>query len=152
LSTLFSQPTSIPGQQGGAAAPAAPAPATGQPSQGAPPEPQSQQGPGGGGMMQLLILLLPLLLIFMTMRGQSKKQKQIEAGLKTGDKVVTQSGLIGKIIEMNERTARVEIAPGVNVQMLKSAIQGPDGGDPKPGDAKAKDDKDAKDAKQEKKA
>ena len=105
--------------------------------------------------MQMLILLLPILLIFMTMRGQSKKQKAIESGLKTGDKVITQSGLIGKIIELNERTVRLEIAPGVNVQMLKSAIQGPDGGDPKPGDAKAKDEKDAKDAKdakQEKKA
>ena len=100
-------------------------------------------------MFNVLILLLPLLLIFLTMRGQSKKQKQIEAGLKTGDRVITQSGLIGKIIELGERTVRIEIAPGVNVQMLKSAIQGPDCGDTKPGDAK---DKDAKDAKQEKKA
>lgn len=105
-------------------------------------------------------MLLPILLIFMTMRGQNKKQKQIEASLKTGDKVITQSGLIGKIVEMNERTVRIEIAPGVNVQMLKSAIQGPDGGDPKPADGKdakdakdaGKDAKDAKDGKQEKKA
>lgn len=103
--------------------------------------------------MTFLLMLLPILLIFMTMRGQTKKQKQIESSLKTGDKVITQSGLIGKIIEMNERTVRLEIAPGVNVQMLKSAVQGPDGGDPKPGDSKdAKDAKDTKDAKQEKKA
>jgi preprotein translocase subunit YajC len=92
-------------------------------------------------------MLLPILLIFMTMRGQTKKQKQLESTLKTGDTVVTQSGLIGKILELNERTVKLEIAPGVNVRMLKSAIQGVDSGDPKPADAK-----DAKDAKQEKKA
>lgn len=92
-------------------------------------------------------MLLPILLIFMTMRGQTKKQKALESTLKTGDTVVSQSGLIGKILELNERTVKLEIAPGVNVRMLKSAIQGVDSGDPKPADAK-----DAKDAKQEKKA
>jgi preprotein translocase subunit YajC len=89
-------------------------------------------------------MLAPILLIFMTMRGQTKKQKQIESSLKTGDTVVTQSGLIGKIIELSERTAKLEIAPGVNVRMLKSAIQGVDSGEPKPSEAK--------DGKQEKKA
>jgi preprotein translocase subunit YajC len=89
-------------------------------------------------------MLLPILLIFMTMRGQTKKQKQVESSLKTGDTVISSSGLIGKILELNERKVKLEIAPGVNVWMLKSAIQGVDAGDPKPGEAK--------DAKQEKKA
>jgi preprotein translocase subunit YajC len=105
-------------------------------------------------MSTLLIMLLPIVLIFMTMRGQTKKQKQIEANLKTGDTVIAQSGLIGKIVEMNERTVRLEIAPGVNVRMLKSAIQGIDGGDTKPESKDAGKDagKDAKEAKQEKKS
>ncbi|MEO5730604.1 MAG: preprotein translocase subunit YajC [Byssovorax sp.] len=144
MSTFFSQlPAS--GQQGQA-------PAPGQPSQGAPPSeaPPGGTSPVGGGIMQMLPLMLPLLLIFFMMRNQSKKQKQIEQGLKTGDTVVTQSGLIGKIIEMNERTVRLEIAPGVNVRLLKTAIQGIDPGDTK---VEPKDAKDSKDAKpQEKKA
>ncbi len=74
----------------------------------------------------LLIMALPLLLLIFMTRSQSKKQKELENSLKVGDRVVTQSGLIGKIMEMNERTAKIEIAPGVPVQMLKSAIQGPD--------------------------
>lgn len=105
------------------------------------------------GMTTILFMLMPILLIF-TMRNQSKKQKAIEQNLKTGDTVVTQSGLIGKIVEMNERTVRLEIAPGVNVRLLKTAIQGIDAGDTKV-DPKAdvKDSKDSKDAKpQEKKA
>jgi preprotein translocase subunit YajC len=104
--------------------------------------------------MSLIIMVLPLLLIFLTMRGQSKKQKAVEQNLKTGDTVVTQSGLIGKIVEfVGETRVKVEIAPGVSVRMLKSAITGVDTGDPKPSDAKdAKDAKDSKDKPQEKKA
>lgn len=149
MSTFFSQlPAS--GQQG-------PAPAPGQPVQGPPP---SDAPPGGGGaapmsgMTTVLFMLMPILLIVFTMRNQSKKQKAIEQNLKTGDTVVTQSGLIGKIVEMNERTVRLEIAPGVNVRLLKTAIQGIDAGDTKV-DPKAdgKDSKESKDAKSiEKKA
>lgn len=87
----------------------------------------------------ILIMLLPILLIFLTMRGQTKKQKQVESSLKTGDTVVTQSGLIGKITELGETRVKIEIAPGVAVRMLKSSISGVDGGEPaKTGDAKDK--------------
>jgi preprotein translocase subunit YajC len=88
--------------------------------------------------MSLLIVVLPILLLFMTMRGQTKKQKQIESSLKTGDTVVTQSGLIGKITDMGETRVKLEIAPGVSVRMLKSAISGVDGGEQKTTEA-AKD-------------
>jgi preprotein translocase subunit YajC len=67
----------------------------------------------------------------MMTRGQSKKQKQLESSLKSGDTVVTQSGLIGKLIEVNDGRVKLEIAPGVAVRMLKSAIAGLDGGDAK---------------------
>ncbi len=93
--------------------------------------------------MPMLLMALPLLLIVLTMRGQTKKQKQIESNLKTGDTVVTQSGLIGKITDfVGETRVKVEIAPGVTVRMLKSAISGVDAGEAKPAadkDAKEKD-------------
>jgi preprotein translocase subunit YajC len=96
----------------------------------------------------------------MMSRSQSKKQKQLESNLKVGERVITQSGLIGKIVDISERStrAKLEIAPGVTVQVLKSSIQGVDGGDTpadaKPGDAKAgdKSKEPAKDKPQEKKA
>jgi preprotein translocase subunit YajC len=140
LSTYAFQP-STPGASG----PASPAPT--QPGT-APAEGPPGGAPGGGlggGIMPLLIMVLPILLIFMTMRGQNKKQKQLESSLKTGDTVITQSGLIGKITEMSETRVKVEIAPGVSVKMLKSAISGVDGGEVKQTDA-------AKDKPQEKKA
>jgi preprotein translocase subunit YajC len=91
-------------------------------------------------MGMLVIMALPLLLLVFMTRNQSKKQKELEGSLKVGDRVVTQAGFIGKIMEMNERTAKLEIAPGVNVQMLKSAIQGPEPtGDAKPAASKDAD-------------
>jgi preprotein translocase subunit YajC len=149
LSLLAFQPTAAPGRDapGTPGAPAQPTPGTTQP-EGAPPGPASSSpsGPLGGGIMPLLIMVLPILLIFFTMRGQTKKQKQIESNLKTGDTVVTQSGLIGKLTELGETRVKVEIAPGVAVRMLKSSISGVDGGEvAKTADA-------AKDKPQEKKA
>ena len=145
MSTFFSQ-LPAPGQSGPASTP-------GQPVQGPPPSDGAPSGGSApmGGMTTILFMLMPILLIVFTMRNQSKKQKAIEQNLKTGDTVVTQAGLIGKIVEMNERTVRLEIAPGVNVKLLKTAIQGIDAGDVKV-DPKvdAKDSKDAKPA--EKKA
>ena len=140
MSTFFSQlPAS--GQQG-------PAPAPGQPVQGPPSSDAPPAGSPMGGMTQILFFLMPVLLIVFTMRNQSKKQKAIEQNLKTGDSVVTQAGLIGKIVDMNERTVRLEIAPGVNVRVLKTAIQGVDAGDSKvEPKADAKDSKESKDAK-----
>ncbi len=158
MSMYSSQPIA-PGREGAPAAPpAAPGtpavpgtPATpGTTSDGTPP----QSAPGGGLPMSMLLMALPLLLIFLTMRGQSKKQKQVEQNLKTGDMVVTQSGLIGKVIEfVGETRVKVEIAPGVSVRMLKSAITGVDGGETKAAEGKDAKDKDtAKDKPQEKKA
>lgn len=145
----FAQPSPAPGRESGNAAttqPSTPAPG----DAGAP-----QQGPFGG-MGMILVMALPLLLLVFMTRSQSKKQKELEASLKVGDRVVTQAGLIGKIIDMNERTAKIEIAPGVSVQMLKSAIQGPDAvPDAKPATKEAeksaaKDSKDKEAAKEKK--
>ncbi len=140
MSTYSFQP-SAPGQ--GPAAPPPPTTGTQQPDAPAPAQGQGQQSMP---MMSLLVMALPILLIFMTMRGQTKKQRQVESSLKTGDTVITQSGLIGKVTEMiGETRIKVEIAPGVSVKMLKSAISGVDAGD-------VKTSTDAKDKPQEKKA
>jgi preprotein translocase subunit YajC len=90
-----------------------------------------------------MILLLPLLMLaftwFMSNR-QNSKQKEFEAALKPGDVVVTQSGLIGKIVDLGEVNVKLEIAPGVNVKVRKSSIQGPEA-DARPAEATATKDK-----------
>lgn len=97
----------------------APAPA---PSGNNPPPPD-----GIGGILPLLVMVVPmLLLLFFTSRSQQKKQAAALANLKKGDRVLTQGGLVGKLVEMDERFAKLEIAPGVKVEILKSQLLGAD--------------------------
>lgn len=98
-----------------------------------------------GTMSTFLIFLLPLALIFFMSRSQSKKQKALETNLKVGDRVVTRAGAIGKLTDLGDRVVKVELAPGVHVQFLKTAIEAIDAGDPKSDkDTPKKDDKDKK--------
>lgn len=139
MTSLILQPT-----EPGAPAPAAPQPGSG--SEGAPPA--GGGGLFGGGFGSILFLLLPVLLIFWMTRSQNKKQKDLEQSLKVGDRVVTRGGMIGKITKMSERTAELEIAPGVFVPFVKTAIEGKDATDKPP--AAADKDKNAADKKDEK--
>jgi len=78
-------------------------------------------------MLFPLLLLVPLLLLmFWSTRSQQKKQAAVVAGLKKGDRVLTQSGLVGKLVEIGDRYAKVEVAPGVKVELLKSGLLGKD--------------------------
>jgi preprotein translocase subunit YajC len=152
LSTFsFQAPPPAPGRDG-PSGPSNAAPT----SPGTPGTTAPADAPSGGGAasnpMMLLMVLLPVLLLMMTMRGQTKKQKQVESSLKTGDTVVTNSGMIGKVTEMTELRVKIEIAPGVSVRMLKSAISGIDAGEAKPDASKTSGDAPVKDKSQEKKA
>lgn len=103
---------------------------------------------GGPGSVVLFPLVLLVLMIFLQ-RGQSKKQRELESNIKIGDRVITRAGAIGKVTEVGDRIIKLELAPGVNVQFLKNAIEGVDAGDPKAKDDK-KDGKDSKDEKKDK--
>lgn len=89
--------------------------------------------PGGmlGTMFPLLLILPMILVMFFTNRSQQKKQKELEDSLKEGDHVVTQSGIVGKLVEKGERYVKLEIAPGVKTRFLRTAIVGRDTGDDK---------------------
>ena len=73
--------------------------------------------------------ILPLVLMiavfyFLLIRPQqqrAKKEKAFEAALKVGDKIITKSGIHGKIAELTEGTIIVETMAG-KIKMEKSAI------------------------------
>ena len=114
------------GLQQVAPAPAAPKSGTVQPTPSGP-APAAESAPMGGGLGLMLVMMLPLLFIMLWMpRQQQKKQEAAIGSLKKGDRVVTQAGLVGKLGEIGDRYAKLEIAPGVNVQILKSSLAGRD--------------------------
>jgi preprotein translocase subunit YajC len=81
-----------------------------------------------GGMLFPLLLFLPIiLLLFWQSRSQQKKQEATLSGLKKGDRVITQSGLIGRLSAIEGRYAKLELVPaGTKVTMLKTSIIGRD--------------------------
>ena len=92
-------------------------------------------------MSMLLPLLIMVPFLFLMFRRQ-KKEQALRSSLKKGDRVVSQSGLIGELIEADERIAKVKIAPGTTVQILMTSLS------PLVDAAKkAEDDKDLKDLK-----
>jgi preprotein translocase subunit YajC len=107
---------------------------------------QGQQASPPGGMLTMFLPLLIMVPFLFLMFRRQKKEQESRSKLKKGDKVVTQAGLVGELIEMDERVAKVKIAPGVNVQVLANTL-GPFDTTP----AKA-DDKDLKDLKEAKAA
>ena len=80
------------------------------------------------GWMQFVpIAAIFLVMYFLMIRPQAKKQKEQQAllsALKVGDQIITQSGMFGKISEMNEQTINLTIAHGVQVKILRSQIMG----------------------------
>jgi preprotein translocase subunit YajC len=105
----------------------APAPAPGQVEKAPPGGPEGPP-PGGGAFSLMFPLLLVgmLVFIFWSSRSQQKKQEQAVGSLKKGDRVLTQSGLVGRLVETDARYAKLEIAPGVKIQVLKSSVTGRD--------------------------
>lgn len=69
-----------------------------------------------GQLTQFLpyILMFVVIYFFMIMPQQKriKKEKEFEASLKVGDKIVTKSGLHGKVSEMAETTIIIETMSG----------------------------------------
>jgi preprotein translocase subunit YajC len=78
------------------------------------------------GILPLLLFVPLILLIFWQSRSQQKKQETAIAGLKKGDRVVTSGGIVGRLSEIDARYARLEIAPGVKLQVLRSSLAGRD--------------------------
>jgi preprotein translocase subunit YajC len=64
---------------------------------------------------------------FLFLRPQMKARKEQDkmiSELKSGDDVITQSGIYGTITNVKEKTFLVRIADNVKVEMLKSSVTG----------------------------
>ncbi len=69
-------------------------------------------------------LLMFVVIYFFMIRPQQKKvkqEKEFEGALKVGDKIVTKSGLHGKVSELAETTVVIETMSG-KLKMERSAI------------------------------
>lgn len=89
----------------------------------------AQAAGGGAGFdpMQLApFALIFVVFYFMLIRPQqqkSKKHKELLAGMRRGDKVVTSGGIVGKVSKVvDDVEVLVEIADGVTVRVVRQTI------------------------------
>ena len=70
-------------------------------------------------------ILLIVLFYFLMIRPQQRRMKQHQAmlsALKRGDQVVLSSGIIGKVVRVEDKEVGLEIASGVTVKVVKGMI------------------------------
>ena len=84
------------------------------------------EGAGGGASQIILLILIFAIMYFLLIRPQQKRvkehQKMVE-GLRRGDEVVTQGGLIGKVTKVkDDAELEVEIAKDVKVRVVRQTI------------------------------
>ncbi len=91
------------------------------------------QAQGGSGLLGALLpfLIMFAVLYFLLIRPQQKRTKEHKAlleKLKKGDRVITNSGLFGTIVNFNEKNKSVVLNVGdqdtVKLEVLRSAIAG----------------------------
>jgi preprotein translocase subunit YajC len=68
----------------------------------------------------LMVVVLYFFMIMPSMK-RAKKEKEFEKSLKAGDRIVTKSGIHGKIAELGEKTVVIETMSG-KLKMERSAI------------------------------
>ena len=69
-----------------------------------------------------VMLVLFWLLIIQPQRRRRSIQQQLLQDLHEGDDVMTVGGLIGTVREVGDHHVELEIAPGTQVRLVKSAI------------------------------
>lgn len=91
-------------------------------AQAAPAAPQPQ--PGGGFQFFILIAML-VFMYFLMIRPQQKRAKEQRAlldSLKKGDEIMTNSGLMGRIVALDETAVDLEIAKNTVVRLQRGFI------------------------------
>jgi preprotein translocase subunit YajC len=86
---------------------------------------------GGGGAFVSMILPIGIMVVvmwFFMIRPERRKQTDHQdflSSLKRGDEVVLNSGIIGKVHAVDERTITLEVADKVRLRVLKVTVSGP---------------------------
>ena len=94
-----------------------------------------QLAQAGASAPSPLLQFVPIVLIFgifyflllAPMRKRQKALQKVVEGLKRGDKVVTNGGLIGEIAAVEDRIVHLKLGENMKVRVLKSAIAGLEG-------------------------
>jgi preprotein translocase subunit YajC len=84
---------------------------------------------GGEGLFATLMMFLPIIVLFyfMILRPQQKQEKlrrQLIGALKKNDRVLTASGIYGRVLSVDAEADRmtIRVASGVDLEMTRSSV------------------------------
>ena len=94
--------------------------------------PAAAETPGAGSPLASFLPFLQIGLIFVIMyflliRPQQQRQREmakLQGGLKKGDRVVTQAGIIGIVSGVGDTTATLQVDKDVKIEFQRTAIVG----------------------------
>jgi preprotein translocase subunit YajC len=86
------------------------------------------QAGAGGGLLDMMPMMLGILVImyFIVLRPQQKEKKKMEAlraGLKKGDRVMTQGGILAKVQQVKDKEVVLDLDGSSRMTVLRAAIQ-----------------------------
>jgi preprotein translocase subunit YajC len=96
-------------------------------AQTSPATPAPQADPMTSMLMQLPvfagIFFIFYILLIRPQRQQQKKQTEFLSNLNRGEEVITNGGILGKIVGLTDRVVTLEVGPGTEIKILRSQIQ-----------------------------
>lgn len=76
-----------------------------------------------GPLLALLVTFgLMWVLLILPQQRKMRQHQAVVASLEAGDEVVTAGGVYGTITSVDQETLAVEVAPGVTLRILRSAV------------------------------
>ncbi len=76
-------------------------------------------------MTGLFVAFLFYVFLILPQQLDSKKHKRTLASIQPGEMVVTVGGLVGKVTQVYERRLQIEVAPGLEVTVVRSMVLRP---------------------------
>ena len=86
---------------------------------------ETTQSTGGGLFSLLPLILIFVVMYFLLLRPQRKRQKEaaaLQSAIAVNDSVLLTNGIIGVVTGIEDRYLWVEIAEGVQVQVVKGSV------------------------------
>jgi preprotein translocase subunit YajC len=90
---------------------------------------QAAEAPAQNPLMTFApIILIVVVFYFLMIRPQQKQAKQHQTylqGLKRGDWVLTNGGIVGEVTQVETRTVTLNVGGGTKLRVLKAQVSGP---------------------------
>lgn len=75
-----------------------------------------------GALLLILLLGVMYVVVILPRQRQVQRHRQLISSLAVGDEIVTIGGLHGIVLEIEDDSVTLELAPGVQVRLAKDAV------------------------------